>query len=134
MAEKKISYFAKWKGAKVRSGSSYPKLSKALLSGVGAFTAIALLAYLTLDIKFLVLVASLDATAFIVFAAPSIPFAQPRNVIGGHPIAALIGVACSVFSGSSFWVVGLACGAATAMMVLTKTYIRQQEEQRSSRF
>ena len=36
---------------------------------------------------------SLAATAALIFAAPAAPLAQPRNVIGGHLVSALIGVA-----------------------------------------
>tara|TARA_B110000208_G_C11694267_1_gene403489 strand:+ start:205 stop:672 length:468 start_codon:yes stop_codon:yes gene_type:complete len=37
---------------------------------------------------------SFGATACLIFAAPSAPFSQPRNVIGGHLIAATVG--CTV--------------------------------------
>jgi len=47
-----------------------------------------------------VIVASLGATAFIVFALPNSFTAQPRNVIGGH----LVGLACG-FVG--YWLLNL---------------------------
>ena len=40
--------------------------------------------------------ASFGATAVLVFAAPSMPLAQPRNVIGGQTLSALVGVALRV--------------------------------------
>ena len=40
------------------------------------------------------IVPSMGASAVLLFAAPHAPFSQPWNVIGGHAISALIGVAC----------------------------------------
>ena len=40
--------------------------------------------------------ASFGATAVLVFAAPSMPLAQPRNVIGGQTLSAFVGVALRV--------------------------------------
>ena len=40
------------------------------------------------------IVPSMGATAVLLFAAPHAPFSQPWNVIGGHSLAAIIGVAC----------------------------------------
>jgi CBS-domain-containing membrane protein len=34
-------------------------------------------------------------TQVLLFAAPFSPFSQPRNVIGGHAIAIVVGVACA---------------------------------------
>jgi CBS domain-containing membrane protein len=40
------------------------------------------------------IIPSMGATAVLLFAAPHAPFSQPWNVIGGHGLSALIGVAC----------------------------------------
>ena len=40
------------------------------------------------------IVPSMGASAVLLFAAPHAPFSQPWNVIGGHAISAVIGVAC----------------------------------------
>jgi CBS-domain-containing membrane protein len=40
------------------------------------------------------IVPSMGASAVLLFAAPQAPFSQPWNVIGGHAISAVIGVAC----------------------------------------
>jgi CBS-domain-containing membrane protein len=116
-----MSYFAKWKGAKAYSGIPYPKLRAVLISGLGAFIAVSILVYCTVDLKVLLFIVPFGASTFLVFAAPTAPFAQPRNVVGGHLISALVGVACYQLFGGTFWVAGLACGVATALMVATKT-------------
>lgn len=40
------------------------------------------------------IVPSMGASAVLLFAAPHAPFSQPWNVMGGHAISAVIGVAC----------------------------------------
>jgi CBS-domain-containing membrane protein len=40
------------------------------------------------------IVPSMGASAVLLFAAPHAPFSQPWNVIGGHAISAIVGVAC----------------------------------------
>lgn len=61
------------------------------------------------------IVPSMGASAVLLFAAPHAPFAQPWNVIGGHAISALIGVACwqwiPDFAVAASASVGLAIGA-----------------------
>jgi len=42
----------------------------------------------------LVIVPSMGASAVLLFAAPHAPFSQPWNVVAGHLLSALIGVAC----------------------------------------
>lgn len=65
---------------------------------------------LGLPFKMLVL-ASMGASAFLLFVAPHSPMAQPWPVIGGHLIAALIGVACAR------WITDSALAAATAVLL-----------------
>jgi CBS-domain-containing membrane protein len=40
------------------------------------------------------IVPSMGASAVLLFAAPHAPFSQPWNVIGGHSVSAIIGIAC----------------------------------------
>jgi len=44
----------------------------------------------------LFLVGSFGASAVLLYAIPSSPFAQPRNLILGHTISALVGVSCAI--------------------------------------
>ena len=63
----------------------------------------------------LMIVPSMGATAVLLFAAPHAPFSQPWNVIGGHGLSAIIGVACwqwiPEFTVAASASVGLAIGA-----------------------
>jgi CBS domain-containing membrane protein len=62
-----------------------------------------------------IIVPSMGATAVLLFAAPHAPFSQPWNVIGGHGLSAVIGVACwqwiPDFTLAAAAGVGLAIGA-----------------------
>ena len=48
------------------------------------------------------MIASFGALATLLFAAPTSPFAQPRNVIGGHIIAAVCGLLVDYLTNSSY--------------------------------
>ena len=72
---------------------------------------------LALSIKLLVL-ASMGASAFLLFVVPHSPLAQPWPVLGGHLIAAFIGVACAK------WI--SAAPLATALAVLISVYTMYQ--------
>ncbi len=43
---------------------------------------------------FVLIVPSMGASAVLLFAAPHVPFSQPWNLVGGHAVSAIIGVAC----------------------------------------
>ncbi len=44
----------------------------------------------------LFLVGSFGATAVLVYGMPDSPYSQPRNIIGGHVLSAIIGVSCAL--------------------------------------
>ncbi|RCI11831.1 hypothetical protein L249_7151 [Ophiocordyceps polyrhachis-furcata BCC 54312] len=75
-----------------------------------------------------IIVGSLGASAVLEFLVIDSPLAQPRNAVGGHVIATIVGVAISkLFQlNDNFrdirWLGGaFACAAATVIMALTKT-------------
>ena len=93
-----------------------------LVSTVGGFLGIfgifmTSLWLLNPDVAVLI-VPSMGASAVLLFASPHVPFAQPWNVIGGHAISAIIGVACwqwiPDFNIAASASVGLAIGAMCA--------------------
>ena len=69
-----------------------------LVSAVGGFLGILgilLMSQWLLGEDFPVLIVpSLGASAVLLFASPHVPFAQPWNLVGGHAISAIVGVAC----------------------------------------
>src|SRR5258706_3715629 len=49
------------------------------------------------------LISSFGASAVLVYGAIQSPLAQPRNLVGGHVISGLVGVACARFFGETTW-------------------------------
>ncbi len=65
---------------------------------------------------------SFGATAVLVFGAMRSPLAQPRNVIGGHFLSALVGVLCWMVLKDHLWLAeAVAVATAIAAMHLTRT-------------
>jgi CBS domain-containing membrane protein len=70
----------------------------------------------------LFLIGSFGATAVLLYAVPHVEFAQPRNVLGGHFMAALIGVTAYKLVGDHLGIAAaLAVAIAIAVMQLTGT-------------
>lgn len=92
-----------------------------LLSYLGSFLGIAVLAYLTLHSGYPLIAAPFGATAVLVFAVPDSPMAQPRNVLGGNCIGAITCVSLGQLFGSDPWVIALAVATAIKLMQLTQT-------------
>ncbi len=92
-----------------------------LLSGLGGFLAISAVFGLTRVLEAelqsrLLLIASMGATAVLLFAAPKSPLAQPWNVIVGHLVSAAIGFGAHAFLGGSALAAGVAVGLAISAM------------------
>jgi CBS-domain-containing membrane protein len=80
---------------------------------------------LLLSLQHAVIVASIGATAFIIFAMPQNITAKPRNVIGGHLVGLLSGSLCALIPHGSFFysilVYSLAVGISIFVMVVINT-------------
>lgn len=63
------------------------------------------------------MVASVGASAVLVFGMPSSPLAQPWPVLGGSVVSALVGALCSVFIADTALAGAVAVGLAIALMV-----------------
>jgi CBS-domain-containing membrane protein len=92
-----------------------------LLSWVGAFLGIAALGFLTIQTAQPCIAAPLGATAVLVFGVPDSPLAQPRNVIGGNVIGALVCVVLVHFFGTDPWVMAAAVATTIKLTQLTRT-------------
>lgn len=70
----------------------------------------------------LFLIGSFGASAVLIYGIPTSPLAQPRNVIGGHLICALIGVTVHRFLGGQLWLASaFAVSLCIVAMQVTKT-------------
>ena len=70
---------------------------------------------------FSLLAPSFGATALLIFAAPFSRMAQPRNVIGGHMIAAFVGLLLAQFLPNNPFTQSIAVALAIVMMLITDT-------------
>lgn len=68
------------------------------------------------------LIGSFGATCVLIYGAVQSPLAQPRNLIGGHVISAIIGVSVFKFLPDIIWLTApLAVAASIVLMQITKT-------------
>lgn len=115
---------------KMEGGDKSPSMTplpNIFWSFIGAFLGIASLHYTPLtqlaaaDVN--MVIGSFGASAVLVYGAIDSPLAQPRNLVGGHILSALVGVFCyQFFTPFGLWfAASLAVASAIALMHLTKT-------------
>ncbi|MGB7417470.1 MAG: HPP family protein [Thermosynechococcaceae cyanobacterium] len=83
--------------------------------------AITATSYLSVETHSPLLMAPFGATSVLIFGVPDSPLAQPRNVIGGNVLGALISLIVLQCLGSSSWAIGIAVSGAIAIMQVTRT-------------
>lgn len=95
-------------------------------SFLGSFVGIGILAYIQ-SIHFkgndaVYLIGSFGASSVLIYGIIQSPFSQPRNLVGGHVISALIGVTVHKFAPDIIWIAApLAVSSAIILMQITKT-------------
>ncbi len=115
-------YFVKMKG----TTKSPPRVSLAEIawSWLGAFLGIGFISFANYHIfekiDLLMIVGSFGASAVLIYGAIKSPLAQPRNLVGGHVLSALIGVAAYQLFPIQIWL-GAAVAVATAIAVMHAT-------------
>lgn len=88
---------------------------------VGGGLAISVVAALTLSTGYPWLMAPFGASCVLAFGLPDSPLAQPRSIVGGHLLSALVGLVCLSLFGASWWSMGLSVALAIAVMQLSGT-------------
>jgi CBS-domain-containing membrane protein len=119
-----MMYFKKMKG----TSKSPPSVDffEIFWSWIGAFLGIIPAAYLNYTLfeesDLVFIIGSFGASAVLIYGAIRSPLAQPRNLIGGHIISAIIGVAAYKLFINQLWLAAaLAVATAIAAMHATKT-------------
>jgi CBS-domain-containing membrane protein len=116
-------YLVKMKGS-TRGGPPRVSTSEIIWSWVGAFVGISIIAlasrYLFEAEDMPLLIGSFGASAVLVYGAIRSPLAQPRNLIGGHVLSAVIGVTCWKLLHSDV-VIAEALAVATSIAVMHAT-------------
>jgi len=121
-------FFKKWLGKRFYGSPPLLNVYYILWSFIGSFFGIASIAlihqYLLSTVNKPLVIGSFGASAVLLYAAPNSPLAQPRNLIGGHIISAIIGVICFyiIQSDTLFWLrASLSVSISITAMNLTKT-------------
>jgi len=119
-----MKYFKKMRG----TTKSPPAVGFAEIvwSWIGAFLGIASVAFVNYNIfkgtDLVMIIGSFGASAVLIYAAIRSPLAQPRNLIGGHVISAIIGVTAYNLLHNFMWLAAaVAVATAIAAMHATKT-------------
>lgn len=91
-----------------------------LISGLGAFCGIFAVFYTSSffveGVASYIIVASMGASAVLLFAVPHGPLSQPWALIGGHFFSAIVGVSCAKYVPDVFLAAPLAVGIAVSVM------------------
>lgn len=119
------AYLRKWRGT---SAGGPPRVSfdEVFWSWTGAVLGIGAVAWIQ-GLLFsghaqTLMLGSFGASAVLVFGAPRSPLAQPRNLLGGHVLSALVGVACwKLFAPWPGMAQAMAVATAIALMHLSRT-------------
>jgi CBS-domain-containing membrane protein len=119
-----MEYFRKMKGT--TKSPPAVSFSEIIWSWIGAFLGIASVAFINYNIfkgtDFVMIIGSFGASAVLIYGAIRSPLAQPRNLIGGHFISAIIGVTAYNLLHNHIWVAAaVAVATAIAVMHVTKT-------------
>jgi CBS domain-containing membrane protein len=105
--------------------SPRPPLATALAGLVGGFLGIAAIGlvdqFVLNDTDLALVIGAFGATAVLVFGAPGSPLAQPWNVIVGHLLSAVIGVAAFQLFGPGWLAAALAVGLAIFAMQMSRS-------------
>lgn len=105
----------------IRIRAEFPRLWKHYLYQSFLAAVVVFIVLLLLTIEHAVIIASIGATAFIVFTMPRNITAKPRRVIGGHIVGLISGSLCALIPHSStlasISVIALAVGVSICLMV-----------------
>jgi CBS domain-containing membrane protein len=116
VTEATIRTTAEFFGVEVNTTSHTEKLVSGL-GGVAGILAVVLVSKTVLDdLGTAFMVASMGATAVLLFAVPHGALSQPWPVLGGHAVSALLGVSCARFVPEAWLAAPLAVGLAIAAM------------------
>ena len=101
-------------------------ISNLFWSWVGSFLGLVSIAYFHKnfldDSDLLLVLSSFGASAVLIYGAINSPLAQPKNLIGGHVISAIIGVSCyKLFGGNLLLATAIAVSSSILIMQLTFT-------------
>lgn len=114
-----MKYFRKLRGLS-ESLPPRPSMRQVGFVWLGAFLAAASVAFIAHYTKQPLVLGSFGASIFVLFILPATPFAQPRNVIGGHFVSTLVGLIFFQFVSPDWWSMALSLATALSLMQLLR--------------
>ncbi|MCX5717942.1 MAG: HPP family protein [Nitrospirae bacterium] len=115
--------------SKMKGGAKSPPgvgLTELLWSWLGSAIGIGICGYISSEYfeprDLTLIIGSFGASAVLVYGAVKSPLAQPRNLLGGHVISGLVGVAAYQLFGETIWLAAaIGVSLAIVAMLLTAT-------------
>jgi CBS-domain-containing membrane protein len=98
-----------------------PYWLESFYSLLGIFIGMGIICYVSIRYDMSLLIPSYASSALMLFVSYKNPFAQPRNVIGGHFMSALAGVITSHLFINDWWSMTIAIVLAAFFMIISKT-------------
>jgi len=121
------SFIQYWNKLRGRGNAPIPSMQEIVWSAIGAFVGIYTIEMVSYfqPLPFtdkLFLIGSFGASAVLLYGVPQSPYAQPRNLLLGHCLSALVGVMCAEWLGfNSALAAALAVSLALTLMHLTQS-------------
>lgn len=109
------SFFASFKPHPLPT-STTERFRSALAGGTAILLLILALQYLPQTFFPMLIIASMAASATLLYAIPHSPLSQPWNLVGGHVISAIAGLLCGTFIPDQTIAAGSAVGLAILLM------------------
>jgi CBS-domain-containing membrane protein len=120
-------YFSKWRGQQ-QGPSAKVTVLDCLMAFVGTFISISVIAVvhfrLVAEHDLVFLIASFGASAVLLYGLPASPLAQPRSLVGGQLIGAIVGCAVRLLFGTAretFPAMALTVAVSLFLMQITNT-------------
>lgn len=113
-----------WRRAALKaiSGNDHRNALAGAVAGLGGALAIGVMEWLSLAMQYPLAVIPFATSIVLVIGSPNVEPAQPRALIGGHLVSALVGLAVLKLTGPQAWAASAAVGLSILAMYLTGTF------------
>ena len=112
------SYLVKMKGN--QRLQTNVKLGDTIISASGGLFAITLISFVAVILGYPMILGPMGASCLLVFAAHSLPFSQPRQIIGGHFVSTFTALVIWDIFGKSHISIGLTLAIVLFLMITLK--------------
>ena len=114
-----MSYFIKFKGLS-EPIPPRPSVKQICYIWLGSFISVCIIGFLAYYTNQPLILGSFGASIFVLFVLQDTPLAQPRNVIGGHFLATLVGLIFFHMVSIEWWSMALSLAFSVSLMVFLR--------------